>query len=73
MRAHIHAAADEQQTRALMDLFPRAQLDIPRLYGGKERVSRGRHKDLDVYQIVNLTYGLDVDVYRHGDVDAVSR
>jgi len=69
VRAHIHAVADEQQTRALMDLFPGAQLDIPKLYGGKERVSRGRHKDLDVYQIVNLTYGLDVDkMTRYGEL-----
>jgi predicted dehydrogenase len=69
VRARIHAVADEQQTRALMDLFPGARLDIPRLYGGKERVSRGRHKELDVYQIVNITYGLETDkMSRYGEL-----
>jgi predicted dehydrogenase len=69
VRARIHALADEQQTRALMDLFPGARLDITRLYGGKERVSRGRHKDLDIYQIVNITYGLETDkMSRYGEL-----
>jgi predicted dehydrogenase len=69
VRAYIHAVANEQQTRALMELFPGARLDIPRLYGGKERSSRGRHKDLDVYQIVNITYGLETDkMSRYGEL-----
>jgi predicted dehydrogenase len=69
IRAKIHAVANEEQTRRLMELFPGARLDLPRLYGGKERSSRGRHKDIDVYQIVNLTYGLEVDkMTRYGEL-----
>jgi hypothetical protein len=52
-----------------MELFPGARLDIPKLYGGKERVSRGRHKELDIYEIVDLTYGLEVDkMTRYGEL-----
>src|SRR5436190_13234683 len=69
VRAHIHAVADEPQTRKLMELFPGARLDLPQLYGGKDRASRGRHKELDIYQTVNLTYGLDVDkMTRYGEL-----
>jgi hypothetical protein len=69
IRARVHAVADEQQTRALMELFPGSRLDIPRLYGGKERASRGRHKDLDIYQVVDITYGLENDkMWRYGEL-----
>ena len=69
VRAHIHAVADEEQTRILMELFPGARLDIPRLYGGKERISRGRHKDLDIYQTVDIAYGQEHDkMWRYGEL-----
>lgn len=69
VRARIHGLADESQTRALMDLFPGARLDTPRLYSAKERAARGRHKELDVYQIVNITYGLEIDkMSRYGEL-----
>lgn len=56
--AHILAIADEEQTRTLMDLFPGARLDITTSYSPKDRAARGRGKDLDVYQTIELQAGL---------------
>lgn len=56
-RARIHAVVDEGQTRALCDLFPGARLDVTISYGGKDRHCRGRGKDIDAYQIIELSYG----------------
>ncbi len=58
VRLRIRAAVDEAQTRALMELFPGARLDVLKSYGGRERVARGRHKDLDLGQEIELRYGL---------------
>jgi predicted dehydrogenase len=55
--ARIHAAVDEAQTRALCELFPDARLDVSAVYGGKDRGCRGRGKDLDIYQIIEMSYG----------------
>lgn len=69
VRAKIHALADEAQTRTLMDLFPGSRLDTPRIYGGKERTVRARHKDFDVYQSIDISYGLDHDkMARYGEL-----
>jgi hypothetical protein len=46
----ISAAVNELEMRNLMDLFPGARLDITAIYGGKDRIARGRHKVLDLYQ-----------------------
>ena len=56
IRASIRALADEKQTRDLMDLFPGARLDVTSSYGGKTRAAAGRHKPLDVYQQIQVTY-----------------
>jgi predicted dehydrogenase len=56
-RARIHALADEQGTRDLCDLFPGARLDVTATYSGRDRSCRGRHKALDVYQMIELTHG----------------
>ena len=56
-RARIHAVADERQTRELCDLFPGGRLDVVASYGGKDRAARGRGKDIDVYQVLDLSYG----------------
>jgi hypothetical protein len=40
-----------------------------KIYGGKERAIRARHKSWDVYQVVNLAYGLDHDkMGRYGEL-----
>jgi predicted dehydrogenase len=56
-RARIHALVDEAQTRELCGLFPRSQLDVDVSYGGHDRRCRGRGKDIDAYQIIDLAWG----------------
>jgi hypothetical protein len=69
VRARIHALADEASTRALMNLFPGARLDVNHLYRGQERRARGRHKSLDIYQMIEIRYGLgEGKMPRYGDL-----
>jgi hypothetical protein len=56
-RARIHAIADEAQTRALCELFPGARLDVTTTYSPSDRPCRGRHKALDAYQLIELSWG----------------
>jgi predicted dehydrogenase len=56
-RVRIHAIADEAQTRTLCDLFPGARLDVSMVYSPKDRACQGRHKTLDVYQMIELSSG----------------
>jgi predicted dehydrogenase len=56
-RARIHAIADEAQTRALCELFPGARLDVSTTYAPRDRTCHGRHKTLDVYQMIELSWG----------------
>ncbi|GAB3249821.1 hypothetical protein GCM10027347_07180 [Larkinella harenae] len=58
-QAVIRGVVDEAGTRALMDLFPGAILDITGNYGGKDRAARGRHKDFEIAQKIQLRYGFD--------------
>lgn len=64
VRARIHAVVDEAQTRELMNLFPRSRLDVLQTYGPKDRAARGRHKDLDLHQRIELVHGLGDDKMR---------
>ncbi len=56
-RARVHAIADEAGTRALCEIFPGARLDVSAIYGGKDRACQGRHKTLDIYQMIELSWG----------------
>jgi hypothetical protein len=56
-RARIHALVDERQTRDLCDLFPGARLDVVAPFGDRDRRCRGRGKEIDAYQIVDLAFG----------------
>jgi predicted dehydrogenase len=56
IRARVRAVADEKQTRELMGLFPGARLDVTASFGGKSRAAHARHKPLDIYQKIELTY-----------------
>lgn len=56
-RARVHALLDERRTRDLCALFPGARLDVTAAYGGRDRSCRGRGKELDAYQTVELSYG----------------
>ncbi len=64
VRARIRAAVNEEQTRALLEFFPGARLDVLKTYGGSDRSARGRFKDLDISQQIELTYGLGDDKMR---------
>jgi predicted dehydrogenase len=56
-RARVHAVADEAQTRTLCETFPGARLDVTMTYSPKDRSCHGRHKNLDVYQMIELSWG----------------
>jgi len=58
-RVRVHAVLDEAQTRALCEIFPRAILDISAVYGGEGRHARSRFQERDLYQMVELHWGLD--------------
>jgi len=61
IRIRIHAAVNEEQTRTLMSLFPHATLDVLKTYGGSSREARGRHKDHDISQEIELVAGASDD------------
>jgi predicted dehydrogenase len=68
-RAKIHAIADEKDTRRLCELFDKARLDVTVAYAPKDRACHARHKALDVYQMIELTYGLGEDkMHRYGEL-----
>jgi len=65
----IHAIADEKDTHDIVGLFPGARLDVTEVYSPKDRLCHGRHKELDVYQKVDLTYGEGVKkMHRYGEL-----
>ncbi len=68
-RVRIRAVADEKNTRDLCELFPGARLDIGAVYSPKDRVCQGRHKLLDVYQSLDMSYGEgDSKMHRYGEL-----
>jgi predicted dehydrogenase len=56
--ARISGAVDEATTRQLCELFEHSRLDVNVPYGPDDRPARGRFKPLDVYQTIEMTYGL---------------
>lgn len=69
IRARIRAVLDEKRTRTLTDLFPRATLDITSVYGGRAREVMARHKNWDIYQMVELRWGDEVEkMHRYGEL-----
>ena len=68
-RVRIRAIADEKNTRALCELFPGARLDVSAVYSPEDRVCMGRHKTLDVYQSLEMSYGDgDSKMHRYGEL-----
>jgi predicted dehydrogenase len=68
-RARIHAIADEAQTRALCEIFAGARLDVSVSYSPRDRACQGRHKSLDVYQMIELSWGEGVNKsHRYGEL-----
>ncbi len=69
VRVQIHAVVDEADTRTLCELFPGAQVDVSAWYAGKDRSCSGRHKPLDVYQMIEMKYGLgDHKMHRYSEL-----
>ncbi len=56
-RMTLRGIVNEEETRALLDLFPGARLDVSASYVGAERQQRGRFKDVDAFQKIELNYG----------------
>ncbi len=56
-RMVMRCVADEETTRALLDLFPGAQLNVTANIGGKDRMLKGRHKTFEAYQQIELKFG----------------
>jgi predicted dehydrogenase len=69
IRATIHAVVDEADTHTLCELFPGARMDVTAWYSGKDRACSGRHKALDVYQMVEMSHGQgDLKMHRYGEL-----
>ncbi len=56
-RMILRCVADEETSRALMDLFPAAQLNVTANISGKDLPLHGRHKAFDAYQQIELRFG----------------
>ena len=68
-RLRVCGVADEAQTRALCELFPQARLDVSELYAGPERACRGRGKDIDAMQKLELNCGTESEkLVRYGQL-----
>jgi predicted dehydrogenase len=68
-RLHLHAVVSERNTRTLCELLPGARLNVSAVYSGSQRQCRGRHKSLDVYQMIELRYGAeDHKMHRYGEL-----
>ena len=68
-KARIHAIADEAQTRSLCEIFPGARLDVSVSYSPRDRACQGRHKSLDIYQMIELSWGEGTNKsHRYGEL-----
>jgi predicted dehydrogenase len=68
-RVHLRALADESATKALMNLFPGARLDITETFHGRGRAMMGRHRQLDVSQRIEIQWGDEIQkMHRYGDL-----
>ncbi|AUD02301.1 Gfo/Idh/MocA family protein [Spirosoma pollinicola] len=56
-RMILRCVADEETSRALMDLFPGAQLNVTANISGKDLPLHGRHKAFDAYQQIEIRFG----------------
>lgn len=61
VRAVVRGIVNEAETRELMEILPGSRLDALATYGGDARHAVGRHKQIDVYQSIELRNGSDAD------------
>lgn len=64
VRARVRAAVNEEQTRVLTELFPGSRLDVLKTHGGHDRSARGRFKEVDIFQQIELHHALGDDKQR---------
>ncbi len=55
----LRCVADEETTRELMTLFPGAQLNVTANISGKDLPLRGRHKEFNAYQQIEVRFGFE--------------
>ena len=68
-KAHIRGLVDEGATKALVELFSGARLDITETYLGPNRKIHYRHKSRDAFQRVDIRYGDEVEkLHRYGEL-----
>jgi predicted dehydrogenase len=66
-RVRVHAILDEEQTRTLAGLFPKATLDAAAMYAGQDRHYRNRGVEHEAYQMIEMHQGDDDRKYlRYG-------
>jgi predicted dehydrogenase len=58
-RMVLRGVADEATSRELMLLFPGAQLNVTANISGKDLPLRGRHKEFNAYQQVEIKFGFE--------------
>ena len=58
-RMVLRCVADEETTRELMTLFPGAQLNVTANISGKDLPLRGRHKEFNAYQQLEIKFGFE--------------
>lgn len=68
-RYRLHALADEATTRALHDVFSGARLDVSAVFPPAGRACRGRHKEIDAWQMIELSGGYELPkMHRYGEL-----
>jgi predicted dehydrogenase len=68
-RIVIRGLVDDATTKALVDLFPGARLDITSNYGTSGQHTRGRFKDITASQKIQLMYGFEEEkLHLYGDL-----
>jgi predicted dehydrogenase len=68
-RVRVHAIVDEAQSRTLCEIFPGARLDVSASYSPRDRTCHGRHKTIDAYQMIELSWGDGVNKsHRYGEL-----
>ena len=58
-RMVLRCVADDETTRELMTLFPGAQLNVTANISDKDLPLRGRHKEFDAYQQIEMKFGFE--------------
>ncbi|RPI17548.1 MAG: gfo/Idh/MocA family oxidoreductase [Ignavibacteriae bacterium] len=68
-RIKIHALLDEAESKIIHDIFPEARINITNFFAGKYREITSRHKEKNIYQMLDLYYGFeDEKMHIYGNI-----